>query len=313
MLSGPHRRAPVAAPQAALTALAAAPVLGVNLANTTLLRLDQGGGLAPGNKHFKLSANLDRARQLGVSRLVSFGGAWSNHLHALAAVGAEQGFATVGIVRGDDGVAATAMLADARRWGMHIVNVSRTQYRDRHDPAYLNRLRARFAPCLLIPEGGANPEGARGCMAIADLLKARPHTARHILLPVGTGTTLAGLVAGLGADYDITGVAALRGAADLEQRVGQALASLPGESRARWRILHDAHCGGFARVDAGLRAFMLAFEAVHGIALEPVYTGKMLYAIYRRLRSGEWRSDVPLLAIHTGGLQGRRGYDWLGG
>ncbi len=283
------------------------------MGNVSLLRLDAGGGLAPGNKYFKLMGNLAQARRLGVGRLLSFGGAWSNHLHALAAVGAEQGFATVGSVRGDEAAADTAMLADVRAWGMQLVRVSRSGYRRRHDPDYLVQLQHRFAPCLLIPEGGANDAGARGCMAIATMIRTGAPAFRRILVPVGTGTTLAGLAAGLDPDCEVIGVSALKGAADLEQRVGHALASITADATAHWRILHRDHCGGFARVSPGLREFMQAFEAVQGVALEPVYTGKMLYAIHQRLRSGEWSPDAPLLAIHTGGLQGRRGYGWLDG
>jgi 1-aminocyclopropane-1-carboxylate deaminase len=297
-----------------LAQLTEKPVLGVTMGNIALLRLDQTGGLAPGNKHFKLMGNLAAARRLGVNRLVSFGGAWSNHLHALAAVGCEQGFETVGIVRGDDDVAETPMLADARGWGMAIVKVSRTEYRRRLEESYLDEIRSRFAPCLLIPEGGANSEGVRGCMAIADLIRdAAPSGVQRVVLSVGTGTTLAGIAAGLGRDYEIMGISALKSAFDLEQRIEEALESISAPSPAKWRIEHDDHCGGFARVNAGLREFMLEFERVQGIALEPVYTGKMLYAIYRRLASGEWSGGTPLLAIHTGGLQGRRGYSWLQG
>ena len=283
------------------------------MGKVSLLRLDSGGGLAPGNKYFKLIGNLAEAKRNGVNRLVSFGGAWSNHLHALAAVGAEQGFATVGIIRGDEDAADTAMIADARAWGMQIVRVSRTEYRRRLEPAYLADIQQRFAPCMVVPEGGSNRAGVRGCAAIADLVRTHSPAARHILLPVGTGTTLAGLAAGLDSTYEVTGIAALKGAVDLEHRVEQALAAVAANTVAPWRILHEDHCGGFARTSAELRAFMLEFEAVQGIPLEPVYTGKLLYAIYRRLRSGQWRTDIPLLAIHTGGLQGRRGYPWLEG
>lgn len=285
--------------------------MGTSMHNVSMLRLDQVGGLAPGNKHFKLMGNVAEARQLGVNRLVSFGGAWSNHLHALAAVGFEQGLQTVGIVRGDDDVAETQMLADARGWGMEIVKVSRSEYRRRFEARYLDDVHRRFAPCLLIPEGGANVEGVRGCMAIADLVRAASPSVTRLVVPVGTGTTLAGLVAGLGHGYDITGVSALKGVADLEQRVSEALELLGVSQPGQWRILHEDHCGGFARVTAGLREYMLEFERVQGITVEPVYTGKMLYAIHRRLVCGEWSGDEPLLAIHTGGLQGRRGYRWL--
>ena len=156
-----------------------------------------------------------------------------------------------------------------------------------NDPAYLQPA-AAAPPCLLIPKAAPTPR-ARAAAWPSPTCSAWPHTAHHILLPVGNGTTLAGLVAGRG-DYDITRCRGARGAADpssgrpgagIPARRIHALAYSPRRS-LRW----------LRPVDAGLRAFMLAFEAVHGIALEPVYTGKMLYAIYRRLRSGEWRSDI---------------------
>jgi 1-aminocyclopropane-1-carboxylate deaminase len=294
-----------------LSPLSASPVAGVVMANVALLRLDRTGGLAPGNKHFKLRGSIAAASHLGLSRLVSFGGAWSNHLHALAAAGREQGFATVGIVRGEEASIESAMLRDARAWGMQLYKVSRAEYRLRNKPAYLAQLQARFAPCMVLPEGGANAEGVRGCVAIADLLRDTAPAARRIVLPVGTGTTLAGVAAGLDGGYELLGIAALKGAADLEQRVTTALAACGASAVANWRILHGHHCGGFGRVSAGLRQFIQDFERVQGIALDPVYTGKMLFAIHQQLLRGEWDSREPLLAIHTGGLQGRRGFPWL--
>lgn len=287
------------------------PVLGVSLGNVSLLRLDQTGGPAPGNKSFKLKAYLAQAQQLGITRLVSFGGAWSNHLHALAALGYQHGFETVGIVRGDEAQEESAMLADARGWGMRIVHVSREEYRRRNNADYQRHVTARFTPCLLIPEGGATATGARGCGAIADMIHQSAPWARSIVLPVGTGTTLAGLAGSLDEGYELHGISALKGATDLEQRVQDMLGEPATDSHARWRILHDYHCGGFARVNAALREFILAFEATHSIGLEPVYTGKMLFAIHQLRECGEWSTDTPVLAIHTGGLQGRRGYRWL--
>jgi 1-aminocyclopropane-1-carboxylate deaminase len=291
--------------------LGSAPVLGVSLANVSLLRLDNIGGPAPGNKSFKLSNYFTEAQRHKVTRLVSFGGAWSNHLHALAALGHHHGIDTVGIVRGEATAQQSAMLVDAQRWGMRIVHVSRQEYRQRNEAHYKQELIARFAPCLLIPEGGSTVTGASGCGAIAPLLRSGAPHARHIVLPVGTGTTLAGLAASLDESYELVGIAALKGATDLEARVQQLLNGLAPDQCARWRILHDYHCGGFARVSQPLREFMLAFETVHGVQLDPVYTGKMLFAIHQLRQQGEWGTATPLLAIHTGGLQGRRGYPWL--
>ncbi|MEM1155583.1 MAG: pyridoxal-phosphate dependent enzyme [Pseudomonadota bacterium] len=275
----------------------------------SLLRLDQMGGAAPGNKSFKLIANWQQAEALGLERLVSFGGSWSNHLHALAALGAEQGFATVGIVR--DAHSDTEMLKDVRRFGMEVVKVSRGEYRRRYEPAYIDDIARRFEPCMMVPEGGANAAGVAGCAAVADLIKQYAPGIDHIALSVGTGTTLAGLVAGLGKEYHVTGVSALKGALDLESKIAALLQKVSTRKRARWQILHDGHCGGFAKVSADLKRFILAFEDVQGVPLEPVYTGKLMYAIHQQLAAGAWPIVEPVLAVHTGGLQGRRGYPWL--
>ncbi|HEY6132071.1 MAG TPA: pyridoxal-phosphate dependent enzyme [Halioglobus sp.] len=286
-------------------------MLGVSLGNVSLLRLDQVGGPAPGNKSFKLRNYLIQAQDTGIPRLVSFGGSWSNHLHALAAVGYRHGIETVGIVRGEEDEQESPMLMDARRWGMHIMHVSRSEYRKRNEYHYQQQLAARYAPCLLIPEGGAGAVGASGCGAIADMIRHSPSPARRIVVPVGSGTTLAGLAANLDNSFELLGISALKGATDLEQRVQDVLRVMTKAGHARWRILHEFHCGGFARVDTALREFILAFEAIHGVELDPLYTGKMLFAIHRLLERGEWSVDVPILAVHTGGLQGRRGFPWL--
>ncbi|MDG2046377.1 MAG: pyridoxal-phosphate dependent enzyme [Halioglobus sp.] len=288
------------------------PVLGVSFDHVSLLRLDQTGGLAPGNKAFKLRHYFFEAKRLGAARLISFGGPWSNHLHALAAMGCQLGVETVGIVRGELREENSAMLSDARRWGMHIVYVSREDYRQRNEAAYQQKFIERFAPSVLIPEGGASRAGARGCMAVADIIRRKAPLARHIVVPVGTGTTMAGLVAGLDESFEIDGISALKGAHDLTQRVKALLPRSARNSRAHWRILHDYHCGGFARVNVLLREFMLAFETIHGVELDPVYTGKMLLAIHQLRACGVWHEGASVLAIHTGGLQGRRGYSWLG-
>ncbi len=287
------------------------PVLGVSLRNVSLLRLDQTGGLAPGNKSFKLYQYLTQAKQAGAERLVSFGGAWSNHLHALAALGYQHGIETVGVVRGEATEGNSAMLADAARWGMRILHVSRTEYRRRNDVEYQRELSARFAPCLLIPEGGASLTGVRGCAEIGEIIRRRAPQARRIVVPVGTGTTLAGLASSLDARCELHGISALKGAIDLEQKVAEVLQALQVDCAVHWSIRHEFHCGGFARVDAALRDFMLAFEAIQGVELEPVYTGKMLFAIHQLRQQGEWDPETPILAIHTGGLQGRRGYPWM--
>lgn len=289
--------------------LAAAPVQQLKMDNVQILRLDQCGGAAAGNKVFKLRRHLASARARGLGRVLSFGGAWSNHLHALAAVGAELGLQTIGIVRG--GEHETAMLKDAQAWGMELVPVSRQEYRRRHEPAYLESLTARFAPCLVVPEGGGGTEGVRGCLDIGGIINRLGRHWSRVVVAVGTGTTLAGMAAGLECTDELLGVSALKGAAALDAAVQQALDESGLRASVPWRLNHDYHCGGFARSNAALRSFMLEFERVQQVPLEPVYTGKALYAIHALLSSGRWPATEPVLFVHTGGLQGRRGYPWL--
>ena len=194
-----------------LQPLSDTPVLGVSMADVSVLRLDLCGGLAPGNKTFKLEHNLDQARSQGLNRLLSFGGAWSNHLHALAAVGAERGFETIGIVRGEMPATPSAMLLDAQGWGMRLEYVSRQDYRRRSEPDYLQELQRRYDPCLIIPEGGANVVGALGCAGIAKLLLQADELAAVVVLPVGTGTTLAGLASALLPGIQLMGISVLKG------------------------------------------------------------------------------------------------------
>ncbi len=290
--------------------LSSRPVLGQSLANISVLRLDLCGGSAPGNKWFKLQENIALARKQGINTLVSFGGAWSNHLHALAAVGSELGLHTIGIIRGERPDKPSAMLRDAGAWGMELVYISRDEYRRRNEPQYIAKIYNRFHPCLLIPEGGANAAGVDGCKAIAELLLLGAGNGCHkVVLPVGTGTTLAGVARGLGSSFggEVLGISVLKGAVDLDSRV----AFFTKKNCAHWRILHDYHCGGYARVNPALREFILAFQDVHQIPLDPVYTGKALFAVHQLLVSRQWDREHPIVFVHTGGLQGRRGFSWL--
>jgi 1-aminocyclopropane-1-carboxylate deaminase len=276
-----------------------------------MLRLDLLGGSAPGNKSFKLRPFLEQARQQSLGRLVSFGGPWSNHLHALAAAGKDQGFETIGIVRGEAHEADTAMLADVRHMGMQIVRLSRAEYRRRNEAAFLAEYEAHFGPCLIIPEGGSSVQSAQACIDIAKLITRERLGSGTLILPVGTGTTLAGVVSGLDPCWEVLGISALKGANDLPSRVQTLLDALAPEQCAHWSIDHRFHCGGFARVSPELKAFTLAFEAAQSVPLEPVYGAKVLLAVSQMLSDGELDESAPVVVIHTGGLQGRRGYSWL--
>ncbi len=276
-----------------------------------VLRLDRHNALAPGNKAFKLAPIIAAAKAAGHRRLLSFGGPWSNHLHALAATGAVEGLDTVGFVRGLESASPTPALRDASGWGMQLVGLDRTCYRRRAEPSFQRQLLSRYGPGLLIPEGGDCPEGAGGCRQIGEAIARATPQGATIVIPVGTGTTLAGVLAPLGHCHRVIGVSALKGALDTPQRIHRNLAALAIEPRVHWDLLQDFHCGGFARVNAELRQLLLDRELAGALPLEPVYTGKAVLALQTLLRNGVIAGDRPVVLVHTGGLQGRRGYPWL--
>lgn len=273
-----------------------------------VLRLDRCDGMAPGNKRFKLQPLLASAVASGAGTVLSFGGAWSNHLHALAGLGRQRGLRTVGLVRGEN--LATPTLEEAARWGMTLHGLSRTEYRRRYDPGFQAQMLARHGPGVLIPEGGDCPQGAAGCVAIGEAIAGRFPQGAVVALATGTGTTLAGIAAGLDARFRVIGISALKGALDTAARVAANLRALQVGSPACWDIRHDHHRGGFARVDDELKACLRWSDSV-GLPLDPVYTGKALLALQQMLAAGEVDTTLPLVLVHTGGLQGRRGFDWL--
>lgn len=272
-----------------------------------MLRLDLIHPLISGNKWYKLRRNLDAAREQGHSTLLSFGGAWSNHLYALAAAGKVFDFHTIGIVRGELVQPLNPVLAFAHRQGMELHPVSRADYRLKETPEFQARLRERFGDFQLIPEGGGNVSGVRGCIEIADHLTwAMPPEQRHVWLACGTGATLAGILGGIAATVTnhchVTGVSVLKGGEFLEQQVGDLLRRSRLRDPGNWQIHTAGHCGGYAKITPALLKFIDSFSARTGIPLEPVYTGKLLFALYNMLESGAIDRGSEIIVIHTGGI-----------
>ncbi len=276
-----------------------------------MLRLDRSGGVAPGNKQFKLAPHLAAIAAAGHRRVLSFGGAWSNHLHALAAVAQAAGLESVGVIRGERPQTLSPTLADAAAWGMQLHFVSRGEYRRREDPGYVATLSRQLRADYVIAEGGAGPLGVAGCRPLAELIEGRLPQGARIVVAVGTGTTLAGLAAALPPRFSIAGIVALRGDGELESAIGGWVAGMATDPHASWRLHRDFHCGGFARTNARLRALMRHCDRELGLQLEPVYTGKALLALHSLLADGTWSAREPIVLVHSGGLQGRRGYPWL--
>ncbi|MCB0636719.1 MAG: 1-aminocyclopropane-1-carboxylate deaminase/D-cysteine desulfhydrase [Lewinella sp.] len=260
-----------------------------------------------GNKWRKLQYNLWYARERKLDTLVSFGGPFSNHIAALASAGQHLGFHTIGLIRGE--VVENPTLRRARADGMTLHFVDRNTYRRQAQHDFDRELWARFGPHLLLPEGGTNALALKGCADLGrEILDQLPVAPTCVAVACGTGGTLAGLVTALSAHCPVLGVSALRGSF-LQEEVEQLLLRYTKQRWPNWSVAHDDHHGGYAKLSPELVAFMRAFTERHGILLDPIYTGKLLFALYRRLREGAFRPDEQVVAIHTGGLQGRAGFE----
>lgn len=272
-----------------------------------VLRLDLHHELASGNKWFKLLPNLSTARRQGKTRVISFGGAYSNHLHALAAVGRAEGIETIACVRADVDAELSPTLLDAVGWGMALHFLSRSEYRRRHDAEFIAELAAEYPNSYVIPEGGANVLGAGGCGAIVDLLpdSGRDYTA--VVLACGTGTSLAGVASKIAAGVSVIGIPVLKAEKFMAEDICALLAELGGD-RNNWRLDHRFHGGAYARLPSHMAEYMQQFEQQYGVLLDPVYTAKASYALQYMVDNREFDEGSKVLLIHTGGLQGRRGY-----
>ncbi|OGT72912.1 MAG: hypothetical protein A3H44_04010 [Gammaproteobacteria bacterium RIFCSPLOWO2_02_FULL_57_10] len=278
-----------------------------------MLRLDQVHPLLSGNKWYKLHLNLQAARECGYPTVLSFGGAYSNHLYALAAAGKLFGFRTIGVIRGEILQPLNPTLAFAQEQGMELHAVSRTDYRDKTSPEFLAELTERFGACHVIPEGGGNEAGVLGCTEIASSLEWSAEAKdRLVTLACGTGATMAGIIAGLTVPCQTTGFSVLKGGEFLQQQVLDFLRTVEAPDPGSWHINTQWHFGGYARSTPELLAFIHDFTERTGIPLEPVYTGKMMYGLYAMLAAGEIARGSEIIAIHTGGIHVRASLarDW---
>jgi 1-aminocyclopropane-1-carboxylate deaminase/D-cysteine desulfhydrase-like pyridoxal-dependent ACC family enzyme len=265
-----------------------------------VLRLDKIHPEISGNKWFKLKYYLEECSSAQKKRLISFGGAFSNHLVALACTAHDHGFSSVGYIRGEKPAVLSPALLAAMRYGMELRFLSRAIYRDKEMPAFLNVLQSKFPDALLIPEGGSGEPGIRGAEEILRLRDTASYT--HICCAVGTGTTLAGLVNASLPHQQITGISVLKGTQGLEPMGASRINSR--EKLSRTRIIHDYHFGGYAKKNAALLDFMNATHAMSGIPTDFVYTGKLLYAMSDLARNNYFPNGGRVLIIHSGGLRG---------
>ncbi|WP_322844085.1 1-aminocyclopropane-1-carboxylate deaminase/D-cysteine desulfhydrase [Pseudomonas sp. B33.4] len=274
-----------------------------------ILRLDQIDPLISGNKWFKLIEHLKAADRAGAEGIISLGGAHSNHLHALAAAGKRLGFKTVGLLRGH--AQETPTVQDLQAFGMQLHWLGYGGYRARNEPGFWEPWHAQYPQLYAVPEGGGGLAGALGCAAIQQQAQAQLHTLgwsdyHAWWLPCGTGTTLAGLVLAEAGGHPVYGALAVPDDHGVAPQV-ESILQAAGHGNGSYALL-DASRGGFARVDPALLAFIEQTEQASGVPLEPLYTGKALLALKQQVEAGRFTIGTRLIFIHTGGLQGWRGF-----
>ncbi|MFL0802288.1 MAG: pyridoxal-phosphate dependent enzyme [Agarilytica sp.] len=269
--------------------------------------------LIGGNKIYKLHGYLSHYLQTDNNApIVSFGGAYSNHILALATVGNMMGIRTIGVIRGEESAELSDTLLDAKAQGMHLHFVSRSEYRQRHQPDMLRRLEKQYGNIFTIPEGGGGTTGALGMISLAEGITLRADfKPEYIFHACGTGASLAGLIAGfsrqpVGGIYTY-GVPVLKGYTALGSDIESLIGAL-GASSQCWRLLEDYHWGGYAKFPDALASFVQGFEEKTGIPLDPVYTAKEIWAIVDQVSHDRFPPGANIVAVHSGGLQGRRGY-----
>jgi len=260
-------------------------------------REDQNHLFVSGNKWWKLKYNLEEALKTGQTTMLTFGGAYSNHIYATAAAAHELGIHSIGIIRGEETLPLNPTLSFAKASGMQLYYISREEYRTKTELSFIEQLHNQHGDFYLIPEGGTNELAVKGCAEFATQISAEVDF-DYLCLPVGTGGTMAGIIEGLDESKKVIGFPSLKGATFLEHEITKYT------SKKNWRLVYDYHFGGYAKITNELTEFMYEFEKQFNIPLDPIYTAKMMFGIMDLIKKKFFIPGSTILAIHTGGLQG---------
>ena len=264
----------------------------------TIKRLDLIHPQISGNKFFKLKYNLLAAQQQGFSQVLTFGGAFSNHIAATAFAAQHFGFQSIGMIRGEELASQqfNPTLQTAQDLGMQLHFLSRFEYRLRHQAEYLQQLQQQYPQAFIIPEGGSNALAIQGTQEILSPDDLENYDV--ICCAVGTGGTLAGIIESSSEQQHVLGFSALKGdflKHDIQQWT----------DKSNWSLTDAYCCGGYAKITPKLLQFMQQFEQQHHIPLEQVYTAKMMTGLLDLIQYHHFPAHTRILAIHTGGLQGK--------
>lgn len=277
------------------------------LPNTITLEIKREDLLHPfisGNKFRKMKYNLIQAKIENQETLLTFGGAYSNHISAVAYAGKEQGFKTIGVIRGDelgDKIEENPTLRFAQECGMQFEFVTREDYRHKTEPNFIANLKQKFGSFYLVPEGGTNEYAIKGC---EEILTKEDAKFDFVCCAVGTGGTISGIINSALPHQKVLGFPALKG--DFLKDEIRKFAN-----NKNWDLVTDYHFGGYGKVNEDLIQFINQFYEKSQVPLDPVYTGKMFFGVIDLIQKNYFPNNAKILLIHTGGLQGIQGMNAL--
>jgi 1-aminocyclopropane-1-carboxylate deaminase len=278
-----------------------------NLPNGIILEIKREDLLHPfvsGNKFRKMKYNLLQAKMENHETLLTFGGAYSNHISATAYAGKEQGFKTIGVIRGEelgDKISENPTLQFAQECGMQFEFVTREAYRFKTEPDFIANLKQKFGSFYLVPEGGTNDYAIKGC---EEILTEEDAKFDYVCCAVGTGGTISGIINSALPNQKVLGFPALKG--DFLKDEIRKFAT-----NKKWELVTDYHFGGYGKVDEELVQFINLFYRETQVPLDPVYTGKMVFGVIDLIQKNYFPDNAKILLIHTGGLQGIQGMNML--
>lgn len=267
-------------------------------------RLDLISEDASGNKFFKLKYNLEEAKRQGYSQILTFGGAYSNHIFATAKACEKEGLSSIGIIRGEETLPLNPTLSQAKEFGMKLCYVDRESYRKKTEPSFLEKLKKQWGESYMIPEGGTNSLAIQGTK---DILSKEDKSFDNLATSIGTGGTFTGLALSKNPNQTLLGFSSLKGDF-IHREIDQVFNSIRETRPEKTIILDQFHFGGYGKIKPELIDFIHEIYQKYQLPLDPIYTGKALLGLFKLCQDGYFEAGKRILFIHTGGLQGNAGF-----
>jgi len=287
------------------------PLLDEKNIEVSVLRDDLNHPIIQGNKFWKLKYNISNAQKKGNSTILTFGGAYSNHILAVAQAGKEFGFKTIGIIRGEENLPLNFTLKTATELGMQLHYIDRTTYKIKHTQDFKDYLRNIYGAFYLIPEGGTNYYAVNGCMEIIKDSSLYD----YVCCPIGTGGTISGITIANKNQSKVIGFPALKNGDFLKDEVHSQINSVTQDEELTdilmesFSLQTDYHFGGYAKINDELINFVREFNSIHGFKWDLIYNGKMAFGVFDLIKKNHFPKGSKILLVHTGGLQGINGLE----